>query len=48
MLKVIEAYRDKLNQTLQLYQQSGQTPPSELVEVIDHLNRLILRRIGGS
>ena len=45
MLTVVEKYRDKLNQTLQLYQQRGQTPPGELVNVIEHLNRLILRRV---
>ncbi|MBN2145881.1 MAG: hypothetical protein JW726_00780 [Anaerolineales bacterium] len=48
MLVVVEAYRDRLNEVLQLYQQRERTPPSELVAVIDHLNRLILRRIGGS
>ena len=48
MLDVVEAYRDRLNEVLQLYQQRGRTPPNELVAVIDHLNRLILRRIGGS
>lgn len=41
---VIEKYRDKLNEALRLYQQRGQVPPEELVEVIEQLNRLILRR----
>jgi hypothetical protein len=48
MLKIIEAYRDKLNEVTILYQQYGQVPPKELVETIEHLNRLILRRIGGA
>jgi hypothetical protein len=44
ILMVIEKYRDKLNEALQYYQRGGQTPPEELVDVIEQLNRLILRR----
>jgi hypothetical protein len=45
VLNVIEKYRDKLNEALQLYQKRGQIPPDKLVEVIEQLNRLILRRV---
>jgi len=41
---LIQAYRDKLDDALKSYQQAGQTPPSELVDVIEHLNQLIERK----
>ena len=44
MRTVIAKYRNTLNDLLRLYHQRGQTPPDELVKIIEHLNRMILRR----
>ena len=46
--KIIRAYRDKLLEVLQCYQQHGQAPPAELVAAINQLSQLLNRKIGGS
>jgi hypothetical protein len=45
---IITAYRDKLNEVWQLYVQNRQAPPTVLVEAIEQLNRLLMRRVGES
>ncbi len=42
--ELIRAYRDKLDAVLTIYRREGQTAPSELVDVIEHLNQLIERK----
>ena len=41
MRALARAYRDKLNEALEVYQQEGEAPPQELIEVIERLNQLI-------
>ena len=41
MCALARAYRDKLNEALEVYQQEGEAPPKELKEVIERLNQLI-------
>lgn len=45
---IIQAYHDKLIEVWQLYVQNQQAPPAVLVEAIEHLNRLLMRRVGDA
>ena len=43
MRALAQAYRDKLQEAVQVYQARGQAVPEQLTDVIDYLTQLISR-----